>query len=102
VPINIDDGGGITKGTFYCYSDKVNYLSDLQNQIRIYQTSADSCNWGAKMETNNCTSICANSDSSSTCISDCVKTAYSKCNDQNNKVGDLRKKLYSDVHTYCP
>jgi len=102
VLINIDDGGGLTKGSFYCYSNAVNHLADLQNQIRIYEVVANSCNALEQTKATNCSSSCSTQPDISGCVSACWANVASNCNADNTKVGDLRKQLYSDVHRDCP
>jgi len=103
VLVNIDDSGGITKGSFYCYDDKVNYLADLQNQIRIKQIAMDNCDALARIESTNCSHTNCDSsapwDTLNACIQKCTDDAWGKC---NSDLGDLRKKLYAEVHTDCP
>ena len=104
VSVFIDDYGGITKGNFYCYEDKVNELSNLQNDIRIYEASADSCNAFQRTNASNCSNSCplGDVDAITACVNSCWDNAIPNCDDKNNKVGDLRKELNNKVHQYCP
>ena len=104
VMINIDDNGGITKGSFYCYADMVNHLADLQNLIRMKQITSDSCTANASSEgTNcshaNCSSLSTNDNSFNDCSQKCYNDAYAKC---NSDLGDLRKQLHAEVYQDCP
>ncbi|MEM3394326.1 MAG: CAP domain-containing protein, partial [Candidatus Methanomethylicia archaeon] len=102
VPIYIDDDGGITKGTFYCYEDKVNELSRLQNDIRIYQAVADSCFLAEKGKAEICSSNCTTEADIAGCVNNCWANVTVNCKDKSTKVGDLRKELYYKVREYCP
>jgi peptidoglycan hydrolase-like protein with peptidoglycan-binding domain len=103
VPIYLDDSGGITKGTFYCFEDKVNYLSNQQNLIRIKQMGAESCNSQAQFEgqqcvDNNCKPLTDINEYSS-CLDKCYKDAYSKC---NSDLGALREQFFREIQQFCP
>lgn len=102
VSITLNDGGGFTKGTFYCYEDKVNELSNLQNDIRIYQIDADSCNFAEQSKAKDCSSSCSTQPDIAACVDNCYANALPACSDKNTKVGDLRKELYNKVQQYCP
>jgi hypothetical protein len=102
VLINVDDYGGLTKGNFYCYEDKVNELADIQNNIRVYQAIADSCNSIRQANASQCASSCPLEGDIASCVHACYDNASPDCNEKNTKVGDLRKELYSKVHEYCP
>jgi len=104
VPIYLDDAGGITKGTFYCYEDKVNYLSNQQNLIRIKDMAVESCTSQAKFEgdgcvTRNCKPLTDINEFSS-CTDKCYKEAYSKCN--SSEIGQLREQFFKEVQQFCP
>jgi hypothetical protein len=103
VSVYIDDSGGITRGTFYCYEDKVNYLSGLQNKIRLGQLAHETCTANAQLEGKGCSDTNCNSLTDTTeitnCIKKCVDDAFAKC---NSDLGDLRYQLNDDVHKYCP
>lgn len=107
VLINVDDDGGLTKGQFYCYSDKVNLIADLQNQIRIYQAIADSCMFFEQTKAKSCSDQCP-TDSGTTvddianCVNNCYANVVPNCNEKSTKVGDLRRQLYSTVKQNCP
>lgn len=103
VMVNIDDTGGITHGSFYCYADKVNELSNLQNQIRIDDIAATSCDSIAKLKSSNdCISSCSNSSDFNFCNQQCVNSKFSSCSDVGSKVGNERKQLYTMVQQDCP
>ena len=103
VPIYLDDAGGITKGTFYCYEDKVNYLSNQQNLIRIKQSASDSCISQAKFEIEQCTTKeckpLTDLNEYSTCLDKCIKDAYSKC---ESDLGQLREQFFREIQQFCP
>jgi hypothetical protein len=100
--INVDDNGGYTKGSFYCYEDTVNHIADLQNQIRINESIADSCNSIKSSNAKTCSSNCSTAEDIKACVDSCWNNATPDCTEKNNHVGDLRKQLYSDVHNDCP
>lgn len=105
VLINVDDDGGLTKGQFYCFSDRVNIIADLQNQIRIYQAISDSCMSIEQSKASQCSSQCSTgttADDIANCVNNCHANVIPTCNDKNTKVGDLRKQLYTEVHQSCP
>jgi len=97
VPITIDDGGGLTKGTFYCFEDKVNELASLQNEIRIKQDLSDMCYRSHENEILSCMNDCGSDDS---CKHNCTEPFLQQCG--NYDVGNLRKELLSKVYEYCP
>ena len=103
VSVYIDDSGGITRGTFYCYEDEVNYLSDLQNKIRLGQLAHETCTANAQFEGKSCSDTNCNSLTDITEITNCIKKcsddAFAKC---NSDLGNLRFQLNGDVHKYCP
>jgi hypothetical protein len=107
VSVMIDDYGGLTKGTYYCYDDKVNQLANLQNQIRMKNISAQGCESLSKTEGTACSNTNCKLNSSSdedvkafdACSLKCYSDASAKC---DNGVGDLRRELVSEVQQYCP
>lgn len=98
----VDDNGGLTKGNFYCYEDKVNELSDIQNQIRINDIVSDSCMESEQSKALQCSSSCSTQPDIASCVDACYANVIPNCNDKNTKSGDLRKELYNKVHQYCP
>lgn len=105
VSVFIDDLGGITKGNYYCYEDKVNELANIQNDIRNYQAIADSCVSLEQVKAESCSSDCSSIEdinAMADCIHACWEKVTANCNDKSTRVGNLRKELYNKVHQYCP
>lgn len=107
VQVVVDDMGGITKGTFYCYEDRANVIANLQNDIRIKQTVADVCNSNENSKVQSCANNCPTSSDItvseiSACIDNCSSSIRGNCADKNNAVGDLRWQLHAEVLKSCP
>lgn len=98
---------GIVDGTFYCYSNRVNELARLEQLISAKQGGADVngdyCRANAKNESDNCSNNCP-SEGGTDCISNCVSTAYNKCQPSSGdyELGDLRRQLQSKIAEICP
>lgn len=96
VSIYIDDFGGYTKGTFYCYEDKVNELTRIQNDLRIADASTEGCWLKENATLTSCNSKCGGLID---CYNGCIAEMEKIC---GTKPADLRKELATKVRQYCP
>ncbi len=87
---------GITNGTYYCYSDKVNEISRLEQDIKLAEGSADICSQSNQSDYQNCYFACQDD----TCRDNCVNTYVEKCN--HSAIGDMRRDLMNKIYSYCP
>jgi hypothetical protein len=103
VSVQLDDGGFV-KGNYYCYEDKVNELTYLQNDILNYETIANMCNFTRRNNASVCSEGCSATHDYTTiggCIDSCYDNATPNCDEQNTKVGDFRKTMYNKTREYC-
>jgi hypothetical protein len=100
VTLSITDYGGITNGTYSCYADKVNDLTNLEEQIKIADAAWSACMSSGQIGTENCPGQCSSASDPNTCEQQCINNYYATCN--SSHVGDLRMQLAKEVSQDCP
>lgn len=100
---------GYTTGNFYCYSNSVNTLPNLENQVRLKTSELESCNSLSKANHQICMNSCTLSGTSieattayQSCLSSCTSTNSGSCNSQYDSLQGAKGILSDQIHKICP
>lgn len=95
---------GIVDGTYFCFEDKVNEMTKLENTIKMKEAVADSCGMGFEFDAKDCSKDCSDQNLSMDDYVECSKACWanSPCLPKHEEVGNLRKELMSKIYEYCP
>jgi len=92
----------MVNGTYYCYEDRVNELTNMESSIKIKMEIAEWCNLSAKSVLDSCTDACGSATNYSACTQPCWDTYGSTCASKYEEVGDSRRQYMDMISTICP
>lgn len=99
----------LVSGTYYCYEDKVNFLTNLENQIKVVNIEVNNCTGLASGKAQSCTSskcsgfdILIQFDSYNSCQQRCYDDAYKECKEKGDRAANLVNQLIQVKNQYCP
>lgn len=100
---------GYTTGNFYCYSNSVNTLPNLENQVRLKTSELESCDSLSKANhqicMNGCTLTGTNIEDTTayqSCLSSCTSANSGACNSQYDSLQGAKGILSDQIHKICP
>jgi peptidoglycan hydrolase-like protein with peptidoglycan-binding domain len=102
VLVNVTDAA--YAGSYYCYEDKANEITRIQNLLNLRYKLAESCFANAKIKLNDCLEKCKSDPDFYSCSDKCYPESGAKeCGDSyENDLTNYRNQLGSMLRQYCP
>jgi hypothetical protein len=93
---------GLQNGTYYCYPDRVNELTQQDQAIKSWQAALDHCKFQQQPTQDSCIDACNGNSNYSSCIQPCHDSYLSVCKSEIDSLYNSRKELSNKVHEICP
>ena len=93
---------GLQNGTYYCYPDRVNELTQQDQAIKSWQSALDHCKFQQQPTQDSCIAACNGNSNYSACIQPCYDSYLSVCKSEIDSLYNSRKELSNKVHEICP
>ena len=93
---------GLQNGTYYCYPNRVNELTQQDQAIKSWQAALDHCKFQQQPTQDSCIAACNGNSNYSSCIQPCYDSYLSVCKSEIESLYNSRKELSNKVHEICP